>query len=112
MPPINCDPMDPMCVEPPPATCEATAGPNGLVYVGDGLDESSFTPRVALALRVAVPLFDHVWLDGLASITLAPFGHREAYAESPAPTAPGAFAIPGEPSKSVQLGIGLRVGAP
>jgi len=112
MPPINCDPMDPMCVEPPPATCESTAGPNGLVYVGDGLDESSFTPRVAFALRVAVPLFRHVWLDGLASITFAPFGHREAYGESPTPTAPGAFAIPGEPGKSVQLGIGLRVGAP
>ena len=112
MPPSNCDPMDPTCVEPQPVMCEATAGPNGLVHVGDGLDESSFTPRVALALRVAVPLFHHVWLDGLASITFAPFGHRETYGEPSTPMAPGGFAIPGEPGKSVQLGIGLRVGAP
>ena len=85
---------------------------NGLAYVGDGLDESSFTPRLALALRVAVPLFRHVWLDGLASVTLAPFGHREDYGAPSTPMSPGTYPIPGEPGRAVQLGIGLRVGAP
>lgn len=111
MPPPNCDPMDPTCV-PPPVTCEASPGTNGLVYVGDGLDESSYTPRLNVALRVAVPLFRHVWLDGLASFTFAPFGHREAYGGSSTPIDPGTFALPGEPGTGIQLGIGLRVGAP
>jgi len=112
MTPPNCDPMDPMCV-PPPVMCESTTAPgNGLAYVGDGLDASSYTPRLAIALRVAVPLFRHVWLDGLASFTLAPFGHRDDYAVSSAGTDPSAFPIPGEPGSGVQLGVGLRVGAP
>ncbi len=103
-----------MCVPSPDTTCEPNAAgtTNGLVHVGDDLDETSYTPRLSLALRVAVPLFKHVWLDGLASITFAPFGHRDAYGESSSTMAPGAFPIPGEPGRSVQLGIGLRVGAP
>ncbi len=112
MPPPNCDPMDPMCVA-PPVMCDPTTAPgNGLAYVGDGLDASSYTPRLAIALRVAVPLFRHVWLDGLASFTLAPFGHRDDYTVSSAGTDPSAFPIPGEPGSGVQLGVGLRVGAP
>jgi len=112
MPPPNCDPMDPMCV-PPPVMCEPTTAPgNGLAYVGDGLEESSYTPRLALALRVAVPLFRHVWLEGLASFTVAPFGHREDFGVSSTGTDPSAFPIPGEPGTGVQLGVGLRVGAP
>ncbi len=110
MPPPNCDPMDPTCS--PPPSCEMSSNVKDLAYVGDGLDESSFTARLALALRVAVPLFRHVWLDGLASVTLAPFGHREDYGSPATQTSPGAFPIPGEPSRSIQLGIGLRVGAP
>lgn len=113
MPPANCDPADPMCVTPPPM-CESTLTPNasGLVYVGDGLDETSYTPRLALALRVAVPLFSHVWLEGLASATFAPFGHREDYGGTATEFDPGAFPIPGEPGRAIQLGVGLRVGAP
>jgi len=99
---------------PPPAMCEPAPNANGLVYVGDGLDESSYTPRLALALRVAVPLFNHVWLDGLASFTFAPFGHRDDYGGPAMPGDPSLFPypIPGEPGTTVQLGVGLRVGAP
>lgn len=114
MPPPNCDPSDPMCVMTLPVTdCEAGGDPT-VVYVGDGLDESSYTPRLAAAVRITVPLFRHVWLDGLASFTLAPFGHRAAYDAPPQPNMiePGIVAIPGEPASSYQLGIGLRIGAP
>ena len=113
MPPPNCDPTDPMCLT-PPATCEAMPDPNasGFAYVGDGLDESSYTPRLALALRVAVPLFSHVWLDGLASATFAPFGHRDDYGGSSGMPGTSAFPLPGEPGTGIQLGVGLRVGSP
>ena len=113
MPPGTCDPTDPMCLMPTPAACDPTMIPdaNGFIYVGDELDETSYTPRIALALRVAIPLFRHVWLDGLASYTLAPLGHREPYGGGTT-TAPAPFSIPGEPGTGFQLGVGLRVGAP
>ncbi len=114
IPDPNCDPMDPMCVMPPPTMCDPTApgAANGLVYVGDALDETSYTPRIALALRVAIPLFRHVWLDGLASYTIAPLGHRETYGAAAPNTPTMLFGLPGEPGTGVQLGVGIRVGAP
>jgi len=103
----NCMPMDPMCTD--PAT-------GGKIYVGDHLHAVSYTPRLAAALRIAVPLFEHVWLEGLASATLAPFGHTAPYLPGSSaamlPGPPEDFALPGEPSGGLQLGIGLRVGGP
>ena len=115
-PPMNCDPndpmMDPTCNAPP--TC---VDANGTVFVGDGLDVATFTPRVAAGLRIAIPLFDHVWLDALGSLTFGPFGHSGAFSMQPDGTDPGTgmldpFALPGESSTMLQLGIGLRLGAP
>ena len=122
--PLNlppCQPSDPTCgAPPPPQPC--TVSPDGTttgpVYVGDNFDTSTYTPRGEAALRVSVPLFAHVWLQGLASVTLAPFGHSGSYQPAPAPTAgttaimPAQIALPGEPSTAIQLGIGLVLGAP
>jgi hypothetical protein len=117
-PPPNCDPTDPMCLMSPPTPspgCDPnTMNPDGTVNVGDDLAEASYTPRAAVALRIAVPLFRHVWLDGLASFTIAPFAHGESYDSPTSPTMPSPElgALPGEPSSSYQLGVGLRIGAP
>ena len=110
----NCDPADPMCggtgTVPPPCADAA-----GKIYIGDGLDAVTVTPRVAAALRLAVPLFEHVWLEGIASMTVAPFGHAAPFGSNTADpaTMPGTadLALPGEPWTALQLGIGLRVGA-
>lgn len=114
-PPPSCDPQDPTCASPgdPPPMC-TSPDPAGTAYVGDHLDASTFTPRLGATLRVAVPLFDHVWLDGIASVTLAPLGHTDAF--TPAVPIPGVpldqLVLPGEPLGSAQLGIALRVGVP
>ncbi len=84
-------------------------------YVGDKLDVATYTPRVAVALRLAVPLFDHVWLDGLASFSLAPFGHGDfapGPGDPPLNVPPKDVTLPGEPAAALQLGVGLRMGAP
>jgi len=108
----NCDPTtDPMCVMPPEPKCEAP----GQVYVGDNFSTATYTPRVSAALRIAIPLFEHVWLDGLAAATVAPFGHSEDYSPvSPDGTTMNGtgFPLPGDPWFGLQLGIGLRLGAP
>ena len=75
---------------------------------------TTYTPRVSAALRIAIPLFDHVWLDGLAAATAAPFGHGEDYgAASDGTMLPNSasFPLPGDPLLGIQLGVGLRVGA-
>jgi hypothetical protein len=108
----SCDPTDPMCVMPQMPVCETSPG---TVYVGDSFSATTYTPRLSAALRIAVPLFDHVWLDGLAAATLAPFGHEDPYAVGPDGTVMpngNAFPLPGDPMLGVQLGIGLRLGAP
>lgn len=115
-----CQPGDPTCIPPPPQPCEVTADgtPTGAVYVGDGFHATTYTPRAEAALRVSVPLAAHVWLQGLAAVTVAPFGHATAYQPPPpstggtGPISPAQIAMPGEPEAAVQLGIGLRVGAP
>ncbi|HEY5948328.1 MAG TPA: hypothetical protein VIV40_22680, partial [Kofleriaceae bacterium] len=111
----NCDPMDPTapCVMDPPTMC--TTDP-GVVYVGDGFATATYAPRISAALRIAVPLFDHVWLDGLAAATLAPLGHSDDYAAIKADGTTGTsgnlggYPLPGDPLFGVQIGIGLRVG--
>jgi hypothetical protein len=89
-----------------------------VVYAGDELHAVTFTPRIAAALRLAVPLFDHVWLDGLASFTLGPFGHTDPFVPrttntmDPSNPPPEELALPGESSTGIVLGVGLRVGTP
>jgi hypothetical protein len=99
----------------PPMAAQCS-GAGGGTFVGDNLSVASYTPRGAIALRIAVPLFAHVWLDGIASASIAPFGHGDLFpATKPPPPGsgvmPSQLALPGEPLASFQLGIGLRVGA-
>ena len=124
-PPVMCtDPMDPTTCPngtmPPPMTmCDVT---NTKTYVGDNFSETTYTPRVSAALRIAIPLFDHVWLDGIAAATAAPFGHDEDYATEPTtmtdpntnmmPGTTSAFPLPGDAMFGFELGVGLRLGAP
>jgi hypothetical protein len=98
--PPPCDPTMMMCPAPPP--CDQV-----------GLHQASVTPRLTGAVRIAVPLFDHVWLDGTASVMLAPFGHADPI-PGLMPDASGMTpgVIPGEPDAAAQLSIGLRVGVP
>ncbi|HEY5932995.1 MAG TPA: hypothetical protein VIU61_00075 [Kofleriaceae bacterium] len=119
----SCNPGDPMdpttgnCpIDPnvPPVPC---SDPAGKTFVGDNFATATFTPRLATALRIAIPIFDHVWLDGLASISFAPFGHADPFVRpsglmNPDGTTSEQVAIPGEPLTGLHLGVGLRIGAP
>ena len=107
----NCPPIDPNV---PPVPC---SDPAGKTFVGDNFETATFTPRLAGTLRIAIPIFDHVWLDGLASISLAPFGHADPFMRpsgymNPDGTTAEEVAIPGEPLTGLHLGVGLRIGAP
>lgn len=98
--PPPCDPTTMMCPAAPP--CDQV-----------GLHQTSYTPRLTGALRIAVPLADHVWLDGTASVALAPFGHADPFPgmmPDPSGTSPGMIA--GEPDAAAQLSVGVRVGLP
>jgi hypothetical protein len=110
----NCNPMDPTCMSvSPPPKCEAP----GQIYVGDDFSAATYTPRLSGALRIAIPLFDHVWLDGLAAATIAPFGHADDYAAGTESggtmtmPASDSYPLPGDSLFGIQLGIGLRVGS-
>lgn len=86
----------------------------GKVYVGDHFDAATFTPRVSLALRVAVSLVKYIWLDGFAGIELIPLGHTDPFVpgQTKGMITPEDAKLPGEPTYSARLGIGIRVGAP
>jgi hypothetical protein len=97
--PPPCDPTMMMCPMVPP--CDQV-----------GIHQTTFTPRVTGALRVSLPLVEHVWLDGTASVVLAPFGNADP-TPAPIPDAAGNMGvIPGEPDAAAQLSVGLRVGMP
>lgn len=122
--PPACNPMtDPNCLMDPATDMDVTCqpGPNGSVpntgtlYVGDNFDQATYTPRLSIALRVAIPLVKYVLLDGFAGIELMPFGHGDPFV--PALMPPGMFTpddakLPGEPWHSARVGIGIRIGAP
>jgi hypothetical protein len=115
----NCDPTDPMCATPEPAKmCEPDASgmdpSTGKFYVGDNFETATYTPRISVALRISIPLFQHLWLDGIAAYTLMPFGHSDAFEPAMAPVGLTAkdVALPGEPGAGLVLGVGLRLGAP
>lgn len=122
MPPPCTDPTDPMCTMNPgdPNTCQPDAAgmadpATGAKWiVGDHFENATYTPRIALSLRIAVPLFARVWLDGLASYEAMPLGHGGAFTpeKAPAGTTADTVALPGEPSAGWVLGVGLRLGAP
>jgi hypothetical protein len=112
MPDVCMDPSDPNCVM-PPTKCDTSA----LVYVGDDLHAVSWTPRAAGAIRVAVPLFDHVWLDLGAQLVIAPGRHASSYpfiagANAPPVEPAQDLSLPGEPLGAFTVGVGLRLGAP
>jgi hypothetical protein len=121
-PPACMDPMDPTCMNQPPAPTMCPADGTSSVYVGDNFTATTYTPRVSAAFRIAIPLFDHVWLDGLAAATIAPFGHADDYATDATMTmtdpntmpggTTGAFPLPGDALFGFELGVGLRLGAP
>lgn len=113
-PPINCDPADPMCEMPPPGPCMDPSSPTTpAVYVGDDFHAVSYRPRATLALRISVPLFRGVWLDGLASLVTSPFARTAPYdAKVMTGLPPELIELPGEPRAGVLLGVGVRVGGP
>ncbi len=119
MTPPGCDPTDPSCVMPDPAPmctpdAAGTDPSTGKLYVGDKFETATYTPRISVALRISVPLFQHLWLDGVAAYTLLPLGHDTPFEPARAPTGftPMQVALPGEPGAGLVLGVGLRVGAP
>jgi hypothetical protein len=107
-----CDPTtDPTCPPPPPPCTSGTTTTNA-IYVGDHFHTATVSPRAEAGVRVTVPLFPHVWLDGIVGVTLAPFAHTDSYPAQSVP--PGVttdqISLPGEPLAAFQLGVGLRVG--
>jgi hypothetical protein len=114
MPANMCDPTtDPTCPMQPGPACTVTNGTAQPTYVGDHFDVATYTPRAAAALRVGLPLVSRVWLEVLGSATAAPFGHSDPFGGSAPPNTPtGAIALPGEPTLSFQVGVGLRIEAP
>jgi hypothetical protein len=110
-PGVACDPSsDPTCKEP-----QLCTDANGTISLVGSQRQHTDTPRLTAALRIAVPLFEHVWLDGIAAFAFAPLGHAEPF-DLPGPGgSPGLdtkLALPGEPQAMIQLGVGLRIGAP
>jgi len=106
-PPPNCAPADPACKLPIPTPgCDP-----GTPRVGDNFSAATWTPRAAATVRVAVPLFDHVWLDGTIAGELAP-GGAGPYTATSDPAVGPAPTIPAEPGAWLAIGVGLRVGAP
>lgn len=110
----NCDPMDPSCVPQPQACTNA----GGTVFVGDQFSTATLSPRFSAGVRLAVPLFEHVWLDGAFAVAASPMSHGEPFANTGEMVSPDGnvvkgiseFALPGEPTFGIWLGLGLRVG--
>jgi hypothetical protein len=105
----GCDPStDPGCKLDPGTCLDIT----GVVVPVDGERERTYAPRLTAALRIAVPLFDRVWLEGTGSATYAPLGHFAPFRPAGQSGDADKRALPGEPRTMIQLGIGLRVGSP
>jgi len=98
-PPPPCDPTTMMCMPAPSCT-------------NAGVQQATYTPRVGASLRASLPVFAHVWLEGTAAITVAPFGHGDPFPGQTDPNGMMPGTIPGEPAASAQLGVGVRVGLP
>jgi hypothetical protein len=114
---LACDPHDQGCMEPPPDMECVEHDPEHAytLALDDHMHITSVTPRVAASVRLAVALADHLYLDGVAGFTLAPFGHDDPYGlplgETPPPgVAPQQVALPGQSIGTFELGLGLRWG--
>lgn len=110
---------DAVCQQPAPTcstddpTCEVTChGADGKELDGDVVRSvASYRPRVQLGLRIGVALFEHVWLDANLAATLVPYAHTASFS-NPSTSTGDQTTLPGEPTYQLQLGLGLRVGAP
>lgn len=110
-PVTTCDPATDLTCPDTPLCTDA----NGTLSLVDDHPQHTTTPRLMAALRIAVPLFEHVWLDGIATFAWAPLGHVEPFgvaAQGGTPGIDAKLALPGEPQAMIQLGVGLRIGAP
>ncbi len=111
----GCVPVPPNGQNEPnqPAAPVCPSSNPGPIYVGDHLSNTTVAPRAAIAVRVSLPLFGPVWLDGIASAAASPFAHTGTFATAAADVPPNILpsqvALPGEPVFAFQLGIGLRV---
>jgi hypothetical protein len=107
-------PGEPVKCSPDASGMDPATGTANTIYVGDGFDTATYTARITLGLRISVPLFRHVWLEGAASYALMPFAHATAFQAEKVPTMTTAdqIALPGEPSSGWILGVGLRAGVP
>ena len=112
---VSCDPREPGCMEPPPdmECIEHDPVHAYTLDLDDHLHVGSVTPRAAARVRFAWALADHVYLDGIAAITLAPFGHGDPYGlplgELPPPgVPPEQVALPGQSIGAFELGLGLH----
>lgn len=95
------------------ACVDAAGNPTNELYVGDDYDHTTYLPRAAVALRASFPIVRHVWLDAVAAYTLTLFGASSATDDDPTMgTTDPNLAMPPEPTRGYQLGIGVRVGIP
>jgi len=113
----TCDPRDPGCMEPPLDTECVERDPEHAytLDLNDHLHAATVTPRAAASVRLAIAIADHLYLDGIAAVTFAPFGHSQPYgqpagASAPAGVSPEQIALPGESIGTFELGLGLRWG--
>jgi hypothetical protein len=67
--------------------------------------------RVSSTLTASVPLGGQVFLDLDAGLDLMPGAHTAPHSDPTFPDDPF-LALPGEPSRFLRLGVGLRIGAP
>ena len=111
-PPPGCDPSNPtMSCMPVACQADASGSPPPIHLAGESA--ASFGPRAAASVRLAIPLFDHVWLDGTAGVALSPLHADPRASKTIDPTTGAALPpLPGEPLATYQLGVGLRIGAP
>jgi hypothetical protein len=113
------DPMDPTCtMTPEPNTgtgnecLDAAGNPTNELYVGDDFDKVTYLPRLALAMRLSFPIVRHVWLDAVAAYTITPITPRGSYEDPDMMVSDPSTAMPPEPTRGYQLGVGIRVGMP
>jgi hypothetical protein len=116
--PPTCDPHDTGCMVPPIDMDCVDRDPDHAyaLDLNDHLHAATVTPRAAATVRLAVEIADNFYLDGIAAVTLAPFGHGAPYGLPPGATTPFGvtseeLALPGESIGTFELGLGLRWGS-
>lgn len=112
-PPMQCGPGDPT-TGPPPPSCEqpppivACSDQGALPVPRTANDQrSTVSARAIAGIRIAVPLFAHVWLDGNAGVGIAALGRAAAGMPNAAGDIRG---LPADPLATFSIGLGLRIG--